>query len=196
MSLILVVGRETARVRRLVARRPWLRWIPITACALGFTASVISHRDDVERARAAWGDQVEVWVADAELEPGRPVAARPRHMPTAVVPSGAVDADPNGATARQRVGPGEIVTAADLTRGSPPGSLMPDGWLAVPVDESTPSGAEIGDQVQLAADGMTIADDAIVVAMVDAVPLVAVPADQAPMVALANESGVTLLRAP
>jgi len=196
MSLIMVVGRQTTRVRRLVARRPWLRWVPITVCALGFTASVVSHRDDVERARDAWGDQVEVWVADAELDPGRPVVARSRRMPLAVVPAGAVDDDPDGAIARQRVGPGEIITATDLARGSPPGSLMPNGWLAVPVDESTPAGAQVGDRVRLAADGVTIADDAIVVAMVDEVPLVAVPADLAPLVALANDSGVTLLRAP
>ena len=74
--------------------------------------------------------------------------------------------------------------------------LIPAGWLAVPVVEASPSWAAVGERVVVTAGGVIVSDAGVIVADLDGAPLVAVPAEAAPRVALANDAGVTLLRTP
>ncbi|MAT04353.1 MAG: hypothetical protein CL424_04835 [Acidimicrobiaceae bacterium] len=196
MSIIDRIGRGTARLRRVLAPRPWIRWLVLVALAIGFVAAVADHRRGVGEAREAWGDTTEVWVAARTIEPGTPIVASRVRLPVAALPAQPVDDDPSGTTARQAIGRGEVVTSLDVAADGAPGDLIPSGWLAVPIAEATVSLARIGERVVVTTDGVVIADEALVVDDLDGVPLVAVPAEAAPLVALANDTGVTLLRMP
>lgn len=181
-------------VRRLVARRPWVQWIVIMAVAIGLAASVADAMARVDAERARWGSAVTVWVAKHDVSPGDLLAVEALEVPVAVRPDGAAG-DPNGAVARQDIGRGEIVTEADIVDAD--GSLAPPGWVVAPVRESLPSGAGLGDRVQVASDGFVIASDARVVGFVDDITLVAAPADVAALLPAASVStDVALLRSP
>jgi hypothetical protein len=196
MPLLLQVARHGARIRRIVARHPSLRWLPIAVCAAGFVASVAAHRHDVDEARAAWSVTAPVLRALDDVEPGERPPAETVEYPVAMIPARALaSTDTAGFVARQRISAGEILTEADVVAAPMPGALIPTDWLAVPIAESTASGAVAGDRVVVVSDGIVLAEG-IVVAAADTGPLVAVPADVAPLVALANASGVTLLRTP
>lgn len=196
MSLSLAVGRQTARLRRLLARRPALRWVAIVVTCGGFALSTWSHRTEVADAREAWGSSSQLWVAEADVAPGEPLLARSIEVPDAVAPADAAVTDPSGSTARQHVGRGEIITAVDIAGGSGVLALVPDGWIAVAVAERVPSGAQVGDRVTVVADGSVVADEGLVVAVGEGATSIAVPAERGPLVALADESGVRLLRSP
>lgn len=182
------------RVRRVVARRPWIQWALVAALAAGVAASVADAMAGLDAERAAWGRPVTVWVAAHEVGAGDVVVAEPATVPTAVRPEGAVR-DPGGAIARQTIGRGEIVTEVDVVddeRG-----LAPADWLVAPVRESLPSGAMVGERVLVASDGIVLAPDAIVIGFVDDVTLVAAPPDVAPLLPAASDtSRVALLRTP
>ena len=62
-------------------------------------------------------------------------------------------------------------------------ALVPPGWRAVALAEAVPSGARIGDQVEVAAGGLRLSEDGVVVGTGDGVVVVAVPLEAAPMVA-------------
>ena len=66
----------------------------------------------------------------------------------------------------------------------------------LPIAEATEAHARVGERVVVTTDGVIVSDRALVVDTNDGVPLVAVPAEVAPLVALANDTGVTLLRTP
>jgi hypothetical protein len=196
MSLSLAIGRQTARLRRLLVRHPALRWIVIVVSCGGFALSSWSHRSDVADARAAWGSSARVWVAEADIEPGEPLMARSADVPDAIAPADPALADPSGSTARQHVGRGEIIAAVDVAHGSGALALVPDGWVAVAVAERVSSGAQVGDRVTVVADGSVITAEALVVAVGEDATSVAVASELGPLVALADEAGVRLLRSP
>jgi hypothetical protein len=142
-----------------------------------------------------------VLVARGSARPGELLDVAVREVPAALVPTDPLDpgaiAEP--LVARQDVTAGEIVTAVDVGRAghTGAGALLPDGWAAVPIVESPPSGAAIGTRVQIAGGGVVLAPDAIVTGYHDDVTLVAVPAAVAPMVAAgAQTDGVTVLLLP
>ncbi len=196
MTIIDRIGSWTALLRRHLAVRPWVRWIVLSASAALFLAAVADHRRQLSAERDAWGDTQTVWVTDAPTEPGRPIAASPVERPTAVLPDDPVADDPSGSLARQAIEAGEIVVGLDVASRGAPADLIPDGWLAVPIVEAASSWAAVGEHVVVTTDGVVVTDEAKVVAEFDGAPLVAVPADVAAVVALANDSGVTLLRRP
>lgn len=179
------------RVRRIVARRPWVQWVVVAVLATGVGATVHDAMARVDAARTAWGRTVTVWVATRDVVAGETIAAEPTGVPAAIRPPGAVD-DPAGSIARQAIGAGEIVTALDLVDGEQ--GLAPAGWLIAPAHEARPSGAAVGERVQVASDGYVLTDEAVVVGFVDDVTLVAAPADVAAVVSGAAD--VTLLRSP
>lgn len=188
-----------ARVRHLLARRPWLYWLAVAALATGVGAIAAHAVAGVEDARQAWGATTDVMVAISDIAPGEPVAdhveTHPRPGP--MVPAAAVaDIEP-GAVARQHISAGEIVVAPDLAAGGAPQSLIPRGWRGVAVAEVVPSGASVGDAVAAVSGGLELAPEGIVVAQtVDAV-VVAVPEDAAAQVAHAAASGeLSLLLVP
>lgn len=195
MSLTLFAGQVAAAARRLVAGRPWIRWLPSLAFAACFVPAVHAHQARLDEQVRAWGDTIEVWVADTDHSPGEPVRATLRRVPVAIAPDAAIDRVMVDARVRQHVGAGEIVTDADVTRSGPLG-IVPEGWRAVPVRERPASGAAVGDRVGIATEGIVLVDDGIVVDRFDDVTLVGVPVAAAPLVAMADAAGVTLLRAP
>jgi hypothetical protein len=191
------VGRSVAVwARRSLARRPWIHWLAVVALAAGVAGSVWHGMRGVAATRSSWGESVTVLVANADLAPGDPITVERRTAPVAIVPPSAV-ATVAGLRARQHIGTGEIVTSTDVVSGAGALALVPSGWLAVPVIESPRSGADVGDRVAVASDGITLADEAIVVGFVDDATLVAVTSDRAPLLpAAAAASGLTLLRRP
>lgn len=188
-----------ARVRGALARRPWLFWLFIVAVA-AVTGSVVHDSvRAVEEQRQAWGATATVYVATRTLGAGDPVdgATVARDVPEAVVPDDAMDAVPDGALARHDIGPGEMLSAHDITGREGDGGLVPARWRTVAVVEPIPTGAPIGATVTVAADGAVLADEAIVVGQRDDAVLVAVPDDDAPAVAAAAvESRAALLVGP
>ena len=148
--------------------------------------------------RRAWGETTTVYVASHALEPGDEVAFAPTEIPSALAGDHVATAPLlDGAIARQHVAVGEVISVADVATQSGPAALIPGGWLGVPVVESPASGAEAGDRVLVASDGVVIAAEAVVAGHLDGVTLVAVPADVAPLLPMAADAGrLTLLLTP
>ena len=183
-------------VRRLLAKRPWIHWLIVAVAATGAGAAMLERSDRVDAQRAAWGETRRVWVAVVDHEPGDPLVAERRAVPRAVVADGAADSVA-GLAARQYVATGEIVHDSDVVALTGPQALTPSGWLVVPVIESPPSGAALGDRVSVVGDGVVLSPEALVVGRHDGSALVAIPADAAASVAaLAGRDGVTLLMIP
>lgn len=179
------------RVRRVIARHPWVQWVVIVSLAVVVTASAAEAMARVDAERAAWGRSTSVWVAVRDVQAGEPIEAEQRDVPAAVRPPGAADV-PEGALARQAIGRGEIVTDLDVVDRD--GSLAPPEWLVAPVRESLPSGATVGEHVRVVSDGFVVAPEGIVVGFVDDATLVAVPPDVAPLLPAAPAPA--LLRTP
>jgi hypothetical protein len=186
--------------RRLLVRRPWIQWLLIVFVAVLVASSVQARLDAVDTARDSWGTTVTVLVATEYIEVGQPVRLETRDLPIALVPDAAIDPTTgvgDAAVARQRIAAGEIVTDHDVVDHSGPQALTPAGWLAVPVVESPPSGADLGDRVRVASDGLVVSADALVVGRFDNVTMLAVPEAEAPLLpAAAGAGSLTLLLEP
>jgi hypothetical protein len=138
--------------------------------------------EGIDAARRSWGRQQTVWVASAAIEPGTPIRSATRLMPSAVVPADAVVSDPAGTLARQHVGPGEIITGADITTRGTAG-LVPSGWVAFALPPAVGQFG-VGDHLDVYAGGQ-LASAGLVVGDSDAGLMVAVPPDSAPAIATA-----------
>jgi Flp pilus assembly protein CpaB len=182
--------------RRLLARRPWLYWAAVVAVAAATSAAVRSHAAGIDRAIAEWGATRPVLVTRVALSPGDPVVGDWREYPESLIPDTALTPADGQRLARHHLDPGEIITVGDTVGGGPLARL-PDGWLAVAVIESPPSGAGPGDRVQLASDGITLAGEAIVIGTAADATLIGVPSEIAPLVPLAAQQGtLAVLRLP
>lgn len=194
-----IAYRSSVGVRRVLTRRPWLYWVVVIGLAGLLALATRANLTEVERARDSWGNTTTVWVATTDITAGQLVMGRAarRQFATAMVPTEAVVGSDITGVARQRISPGEVITAVDLTAADDQLALVPENWLAVVVAESPRSGATVGSQVRLVSDGVVIAEEALVVGEVDGSTLVAVPEAVAPLVPLAAQSGIlTLLRVP
>jgi hypothetical protein len=184
-----------ARARHVVARRPWLYWLVVTAlagCAALITAGAVAGIDD---ARRSWGEARAVLVASTDLSPGDLLTGRTtlRPRPLPMLPEDAIDTTTPDAIARQHVAAGEVLVDADVASGTLPTALIPAGWQGVPVAEAVPSGVAVGARVAVASTGAVLADDGVVVGLTESGPIVAVPADEAASVAQAGASGELVL---
>jgi hypothetical protein len=184
-----------ARVRRRLARSPWLYWAGVGGLALVAGISVARAGAGVSAARDRWGEPRTVLVATADIAPGAPLAAltAERELPAPLLPPSAIEQLPVAAVARQDVAAGEVLVTADVGALGAPQSLIPPDWLAVPVAEAVPSGALPGDSVRVASGGITLADVGVVVGTGEAATLVAVPADVAAQVAQAASAADAVL---
>lgn len=173
---------QLAWVRLMVARHPWVYWFTIAVVAVVVAVASAAMLASVDEARRSWGEQTTVWLSTSAASPGEPIAVAARQVPAAVVPVGAVTHSPAGTVARQRIGPGEIVTADDVAAGGPAG-LIPPEWVAFAVPAS-PDHFSTGDHLevysadQLVADGLVVDDR-------DAELMIAIPAAAAPTMAAA-----------
>ena len=173
---------QLAWIRLMVARHPAIYWLTISVVAAAVALGAARAVEGVDAARRSWGRQQTVWVASSAIEPGEPIRSAPRPIPSAVVPADAVGAVPASALARQHLGPGEIITNADVnTRGT--AGLVPDGWVAFALPPAVGQFG-VGDHLSVYAAGQ-LASAGLVVGDTDAALMVAVPSDAAAAIATA-----------
>lgn len=185
-----------ARLRHVLARRPWLYWLAIAAVAVSGALVAARAVTSVEAARDEWGAPRTVLVATASVSPGEAIAGvvERRAVPGPIVPAGALGELPDAAVARQRIAAGEIIVEHDVAATADPQARIPPGWHAVAVAEPVASGADVGDEVVAVAGGVVLAASGVVVGTPGGSVLVAVPAPDAPAVAMAATTGeLTLL---
>ena len=199
------------RALRRARRSPAVWWRAAAAVAASATARVGALDAEAEARRAAWGEAVPVVVAVRDLAPGEVLGPRDvvvESWPVAVVPDGALDAVPDGATASAPIVAGEAVVAA---RVAPDGlsavaARLPPGWRAVAVPAGGGFGGDlpplaIGARVDELASfeavdgrsGDVVAEAALVVEVTDTSVTVGVPAAVAPDVAFAATRGTVTL---
>jgi hypothetical protein len=182
-----------ARARQFLARRPWVYWAFVAALAATLAVGVNDQLTALEEERRNWGSTRSVLVADRSLEPDGPIEAHAVDLPVAAIPPGALDNLPDGAQLHQRVDIGEVLTELDLTAVPGPAGRAAPGTVVVALSDPLSRGVTIGLKVQVAADGLVIAESATVVEVTDDVIFVAVDASAAPMVAVAAQQGIASL---
>lgn len=185
-----------ARFRSLVARHRVVYWSVVACLMMVVGATLVIESRRVNAARDAWGDVVEVWIADADIASGAPLAATRTTVPLAMVPARALTGDlPADAVARQHVSRGEMLVEPDIVSGRLP--LVPDGWRAVAIaaDDTTLELA-MGDRVDVVAGGAVLASDGVVVQVGAGAVTIGVAAEDAPSVAVAalDRSAVVVFR--
>jgi Flp pilus assembly protein CpaB len=160
-----------------------------------------------DAARNRWGAAREIVVARTRLEVDDVVSAgdvESASWPVALVPRGAIDAsqDLAGRTVVEAIEPGSAVVAAQLAPDGLHGiaALIPIGWraLAVPIAQASVP-VSVGDRIDLvaavsgsdasASPPFVLAANAVVVATNGQSITVAVPAADAPRVALGIVTG-------
>lgn len=182
-----------ARARRFLAQRPWVYWLVVALIATTITLVVRAQLGAVDDARGSWGRTRRVLVADVTLEPGGTVQVTGVELPEAMIPDGALTEWPAGATLRQRVAAGEVLVDIDIGALPGPAALAEPGTAVVALSDPLSRGLTIGLAVQIAADGLVIAEDGVIVGVVDEVVFVAVPHRDAATVAAAAQSGLASL---
>jgi hypothetical protein len=188
-----IVSQAIARARIFSARHGWLRWAVVVLLAV--TAGLATHRQlaAVEAERAAWGDTVEVVVAARNLAPDEVIAVDTISVPTAMAPPAALAALPDGARLRQRVTAGEILTNADITAAPGPAASAAPGMAVVALIDPLARNVAVGLDVRITSEGVTLADGATIVSVMDDVVYVAMAERDAPMVAAAAQAGLASL---
>lgn len=185
-----------------VARARLARSMPARVLVLLAVGAVGAWAADRAVARAeferrAWGESAEAWVAVVDHEPGDALVVERRQLPVAVRPPSAWAGDPQRVVVRSSVAAGEIVVSSDVVGDVGPQALAPPGSVVVPVADPLVSVAEPGTGVRIVGDGVVLAAGGLVTWAADGVVHVAVPADEAPMVAAAvSQSTASLLFLP
>lgn len=186
-----------ARARLLLARRPWLYWLAVAVLATSTALLVHQRITALDDARRSWGETRRVLVARDALTPGGPLLTDEVELPNAAIPRDALAELPEGARLRQHVTIGEVLTTSDVTARPGPAARAPRGTVVVGISDPLAPHTPIGATVQVAADGLLLADEATVVDSIDEVVFVAVDATDGPAVAAAAHQGVaTLLHLP
>lgn len=191
-----LIGEPLARMRVGLARRPWLFWLIVTTTAAVAAGAARSAVASVEQEREAWGMSVSVLVTTRPVETGERLAGAtaPVEVPLAMTPiNTVVDVEP-GAVAMHPIGQGEILAEGDVSGSGGARALAPPGWRLVAVVEPVPSRAGVGQHASVAADGVVLARDSVVIGRHGEATLVAVPdGDAAAVAAAAVESRAMLL---
>ncbi len=185
-----------ARVRLFLARRPWVYWLVVVLCAAGVGLGVRAAINDLDDARESWGTTRSVLVARRDHQPGDHLDAMRVELPEAALPPTAVDAIPPEQRLRQRVAAGEVLVEADFVAEGPAARADP-GTIVVAVSDPLARDLVIGSEVVVAADGVVLADPAVVVELIDEIAFVAVdPADAALVAAAARLDTASVLYRP
>jgi hypothetical protein len=111
------LGRDA---RLVLARRPWIRWLTVSAVAAAAGASVHVQLQSLDAARAQWTDQLRAPVATAALSPRDELVWEWRSIPAVGVPDAVALSIPDGVVARQHLGTGGIIVEADMSVGDGP----------------------------------------------------------------------------
>lgn len=181
------------RLRRVVARHPWVYWLTCVVLALGVTALVNRQVEALDEQRMEWGTTRRVLVATSDHLPGDGLQTEVRAMPIALVPEAAVDEADGNTIVRQRVSTGEVVVAADLAAPSGPAALADAGTRVVGLSDPLARNVRVGLEVHVVAEGLVLTENARVVDLVDDVIFVAVDAEAAATVAAAAHGATASL---
>ena len=182
-----------ARVRLVLARHRWAYWLIVATLAAVPALAVHDHMTRLDQARRSWDETRPVLVASTALGPGEPILTRTVEVPVALLPSGALEELPAGARLRQRVAAGEVLTDLDVADRRGPASLADEGTVVVGLADPLSGAVAIGLDVQVAADGIVLAEAAAVVDVVDDVVFVAVREADGAVVAAAAQRGIASL---
>ncbi|NND76161.1 MAG: hypothetical protein HKN44_14245 [Ilumatobacter sp.] len=185
--------RAATRVRIVLARHRSIYWLGVTVLATAAGLMVKGELDALDAERAAWGRTRQVLVATADLVPDGAIDVRSADLPEAAVPTAALTSVPPGARLHQRVAAGEVLVAADLVGAGGPARHAEAGTVVVGVVDPLAPGAQVGQRVLLATDGIVVASRATVVDIVGDVIYVAVPERDGATVAAAAGSGAASL---
>jgi hypothetical protein len=182
-----------SRVRHVLARRPWIYWAAVALLAALAATVVRGEMNSIAAERGRWGTARTVMVASRSHEPGDPVAADPAAVPLAALPDRALSEIPAGAVVRQRVAAGEVLTELDVSSRPGPAALADTGTVVVALSDPLARDVAAGLAVRVSADGVVVADSAVVTLVVDDVVFVAVSARDGPVVAAAARQGTASL---
>ncbi len=188
-----VVSQAIARARIFSARHRWLYWSIVALLAATAGGAAQRQLAAVDAERAAWGDTVHVFIASRDLSPDEIIAVDVVSIPVAMVPSAALTTLPDDVRLRQRVTAGEILTDADITAASGPAASATAGTAVVAVIDPLARSVVVGLEVRVSSEGVVLADDAMIVSVVDDVVYIAVAERDAPMVAAAAHAGLASL---
>ena len=184
--------RVMARLRMLLARRPWIHWTIVAMLASSVGVVVAHGIASIQRQRDRWGETTAAVVATRTIAPGDAISGDAAHvvqLPLTMVPASALHALPAAVTATltatQHIAAGEVIVALDTSSLTGPAALLPNGWLAIGVESTDSAQFRLGDRATVLADGHVVAADAVVVAVDTARVLVGVPAARAADVASA-----------
>ena len=172
----------SVRVRVFLARHRWIYWFVVIslACAVGLTVHAELRKVDA----------ASVLVADDDRAAGDAPSFQRRDLPEALLPAAALRSLPTGATLRQRVAAGEVLTSIDITTvAGPIGGATTDS-VVVGIIDPLARGAVVGSSVRISSEGIVLAESGRVVSLADEIVFVAVDSTDAPMIAAAAQSGL------
>lgn len=185
--------------RYFLARHRWVYWTAVAVVVALSTLATLSPLRTASSAREAWGTRVPVMVALEPIPIGSTLDTRveTRLYPIAVVPTDAITNLAPAAVARRSLATGQILTRADLAATGLASRARP-GEVVITIIESVASGAALGDRVMVTSDGITLADDALVIDRAeggrsDALVRLSVPRQLAPVIAAAASPTLVLV---
>lgn len=182
-----------AQARQFLARHPWVYWTAVLSLAAVVALALYRQSSQLEQARDQWQATRTVLVADINLAPGDPIDASKRTLPLAAIPESALAEIPARSRLRQRVASGEVLVATDITQIPGPAARAAPGTIVVALTDPLSREVTVGLQVQIVAEGIVLAAEAIVVETIDDVIFIAVAEHEAPNVAAAAQAGLAAL---
>lgn len=182
-----------ARARLVLTRRPWIYWAVVATFATLAAMAVHGQMASIEAERDRWGTTRSVLVARHQHEPGDPIRADLVALPVAALPPDALDETSAAGRVRQRVAAGEVLTELDITSARGPAATAEPGTVVIALADPLARTVVSGLRVQVAADGLVLAESAEVTDVADEVIFVAVSERDAASVAAASQQGIASL---
>jgi hypothetical protein len=142
------------RLRRLLARRPWIRWLVIATCAATAGIGLQGKVAALNEAKDRWDGGALVYVLRHDVVAGSEIRredVEQRLVAPDLVPLGAATSFGEPVTARHAMGRGEIVSTTHVGQAVGPAGLLRPGAVGVavplPIGSSVP--LALGDRVGL-----------------------------------------------
>lgn len=180
----------SVRVRVFLARHRWIYWLVVAVLSSAVGLIVHAELRQVDAARAAWDETTSVLVAVDDREAGDLPSVERHEFPEALVPAAALRSLPAGATLRQRVTVGEVLTSTDVTAVAGPVGGASAESVVVGIIDPLARGAVVGSRIRISSEGIVLAESGEVVSVADEIVFVAVDSADAPMIAAAAQAGL------
>lgn len=179
------------RLRLALARRPWIYWLFVTACALIVWSTLSASQAELAEQRRRWGETRRVWVASVDIAPGDLVHSLARDYPIAMVTASAIDDEPIGVIATTSIAAGEVLVDSDIHNTA---DDLPSEWVVFALDREDTPALHPGSTVVVFGSGQRWCDGVVVVVNVEAVEI-GVPPTCADAVSAQVADGVVVLAA-